>query len=212
MNILHKNFPAYLRDQIDKHLPGQLSHARMLPPGRVLKLPDDHSCFRESAVLMLLFPAEQDIRICLIRRPATMKNHAGQIALPGGKREEQDRGWVDTALREAEEEIGLRPDLVRHLGTLSPVYVQVSEYLIVPVVGWCDELPALRIDRSEVDEVIFASLSLLAAPAALCERLVETMTGQILVPGYELNGHFIWGATAMMLAELIDICLAGDQL
>ena len=143
---------------------------------------------------------------CLIRRPSTMKNHAGQIAFPGGKQEKEDRDLIGTALREANEEIGLAIEAVELLGTLTPVYVQVSNFLITPVVVWSQDLPEIRIDRSEVDEAFFIALEDLVDQKKYAEREVDTSTGKITVFGFEINGCFIWGATAMLLAELADIC------
>lgn len=139
-----------------------------------------------------------------------MKNHAGQIAFPGGKRENSDKDLFDTALREAEEEIGINPESVEILGLLSPVYVQISDFLILPVLGWMTHRPDIRMDLHEVDEAIFISLEEVTNPDSLCHREMDTRTGRIVVPGYEINGNFIWGATAMMLAELVDIII--DQL
>ena len=186
-------------------MPGSISHVKMLPPGRILALPADQINSHDSAVLILLFPFQNQIQLCLIRRPATMKNHAGQIAFPGGKREKEDIDLVQTALCEAHEEIGLDREAVQVLGLLSPVYVQISDFLITPVLGWFSEFPDIQIDSSEVDEAIFVSLEDIANQDNRCEREMETRTGRIAVPGYEINGCFIWGATAMMLAELVDI-------
>ncbi len=194
-----------LKKQLKNRLPGGVSHAKMLPPGRILVQPDNQVNYHDSAVLVLLFPFQQHINICLIRRPSTMKNHAGQIAFPGGKREKEDVNLIQTALREAQEEIGLDPGKVGILGVLSTVYVQVSDFLITPVLGWLNEMPAVQIETAEVDEVIFISLEEIADPANRRFREVETSTGRIIAPGFEINGSFIWGATAMMLAELVDL-------
>jgi len=207
-DILHLR----LKIQLENRLPGTLSHTKMLPPGRSLELPVNKANFTGSAVLMLLFPLHQKTHICLIRRPATMKNHAGQIAFPGGKQEKEDSDLVQTALREANEEIGLAIGDVQILGTLTPVYVQVSNFLITPVVGWVNELPALKIDPSEVDEVIFISLDELSEAGNRCDKEMDTWTGKILVPGYEINGCFVWGATAMLMAELVDVYQDAHQL
>ena len=188
-------------------LPGSASHVKMLPPGRMLVLPDEHKNYHDSAVLVLLFPSKQQIQLCLIRRPSTMKNHAGQIAFPGGKKESEDADLVQTALREAQEEIGIVRGEVEILGQLSTVYVQISEFLITPVVGWLNKAPEIAVDSSEVDEVFFISLDDIANQGNRCEREMDTRTGRINVPGYEIDGFFIWGATAMMLAELVDLYL-----
>jgi 8-oxo-dGTP pyrophosphatase MutT (NUDIX family) len=194
-----------LAKQLGERLPGANSHLRMLPPGRVLHLPADQPHFIHSAVLVLLFPFRHKIMTCLIRRPSTMKNHAGQIAFPGGKQEKEDRDLAGTALREANEEIGLAIETVQLLGTLTPVYVQVSNFLITPVVAWSQVVPEIRIDPSEVDEAFFITLEDLVDQNKCIKREVDTSTGRITVPGFEINGCFIWGATAMLLSELGDI-------
>ncbi|MCK9414374.1 MAG: CoA pyrophosphatase [Prolixibacteraceae bacterium] len=201
-----------VKKRLELLLPGSVSHVKMLPPGRALMLPSDQINYHESAVLILLFPLKDRIHICLIKRPSTMKNHAGQIAFPGGKREKEDSDLVHTALREAQEEIGIEANAVEILGFMSDVYVQISDFLITPVVGWLNEFPEAAVVSSEVDEIIFISLEDLANSMSRCEREMDTRTGRIKVPGYEINGCFIWGATAMMLAELVDIFLDDVQL
>jgi 8-oxo-dGTP pyrophosphatase MutT (NUDIX family) len=198
--------------QLQSLLPGSVSHVKMLPPGRELACPDEQDNYHDSAVLILLFPVQHQIQLCMIRRPSTMKNHAGQIAFPGGKRESEDADLVQTALREAQEEIGIAREEVEILGQLSTVYVQISEFLITPVVGWLNKVPEIVIDSSEVDEVFFISLDDIANQGNRCEREMDTRTGRINVPGYEINGFFIWGATAMILAELVDLYLDNTQL
>jgi 8-oxo-dGTP pyrophosphatase MutT (NUDIX family) len=201
-------FFSKIKDELLKGLPGSVSHEKMLPPGRILMLPSEQVNYHESAVLILLFPIGQEIQLCLIRRPATMKNHAGQIAFPGGKREKEDINLVHTALREAQEEIGLDQNQVEVLGVLSSVYVQVSDFLITPVLGWMNSKPEIQMDKREVDEVILVSLNEISDAMNLVERDIQTTTGLIKVPGYNIRGNFIWGATAMMLSELADIFLA----
>lgn len=210
MNTTPELLLHQLKNQLKNKLPGGVSHQKMLPPGRILQLPSEQIHYHESAVLILLFPSGDQIEICLIRRPATMKNHASQIAFPGGKKEDDDKDLVHTALREAQEEIGLDHESIEILGMLSPVYVQISNFLIYPVLGWMTHHPDIQIDFREVDEVIFISLKEVTDPSSLCDRQIDTRTGRIKVPGYEINGNFIWGATAMMLAELVDI--SADQL
>lgn len=200
------------KKQLEILLPGSVSHVKMLPPGRALMLPSEQINYHDSAVLILLFPLKDKIHMCLIRRPSTMRNHAGQIAFPGGKREKEDADLIQTALREAQEEIGIAANTVEILGQLSTVYVQISDFLITPVVGWLNEFPEAVIDSSEVDEVIFIPLEDLADSVNRCEKEMETRTGRIKVPGYEINGYFIWGATAMMIAELVDIFYDDAQL
>ena len=98
------------------------------------------------------------------------------------------------------------------VGLLSPVYVQVSDFLITPVIGWLNEKPEILVDPNEVDEIIFISLEDISNEVHRCNKEMETRSGRIFVPGYEINGYFIWGATAMMLAELSDIFVGDSQL
>jgi 8-oxo-dGTP pyrophosphatase MutT (NUDIX family) len=141
-----------------------------------------------------------------------MKNHAGQIAFPGGRRELYDADLIQTALREAQEEIGIVQDKVEVAGVMSPVYVQISDFVITPVVGWLSEKPEIHTDPSEVDEVIFISLEDITSEVSRCNREMETRTGLMEVPGYEIGTNFIWGATAMMLSELVDVYNGENQL
>ena len=212
MNLSSDNFCHQLKRQLENRLPGSASHLKMLPPGRILAVPSREISYHESAVLIVLFPYQEQIWTCLIRRPASMKNHAGQIAFPGGKREQEDDNLIRTALREAREEIGIDVQSVEILGELSAVYVQVSKFLIKPVLGWLRHMPDLTADAAEVDEMIFISLEDLANQANRCDREMETMTGIQSVPGYDINGLFIWGATAMILSEVVDIYKDVSQL
>lgn len=204
--------PDLLKWKFAAGLPGINSHLKMLPPGRIPTLPGNQEHYNESAVMVLLFPSGDDLVTCLIRRPATMKNHAGQYAFPGGKREPGDTDLVATAFREATEEIGLDTGKVEIIGELTPVFVQVSHFLITPVLTWTDRLPILAPDFSEVDEVIYVNLSDVMHDSIQTERELETITGRLKVPGYETGGCFIWGATAMILSELADLLRQQVQL
>ena len=212
MNLSSAILCHHFKRQLENRLPGSASHLKMLPPGRILAVPSKEFSYHESAVLVILFPYQDKIWTCLIRRPASMKNHAGQIAFPGGKREQEDDSLIRTALREAREEIGIDVKSVEILGELSAVYVQVSKFLIKPVLGWLEQMPELVADSAEVDEVIFISLEDLANQANRCDKEMVTMTGVQSVPGYDINGLFIWGATAMILSELADLYQEVSQL
>lgn len=159
----------------------------------------------QSGVLLLIFQEGKSKKLVLIRRPVTMKNHAGQIAFPGGKMEPQDNGIVETALRESKEEIGIAPEKVRVIGTLSPVYVQVSNFVIHPVVGWYDSQPDFKMEATEVANVHIISIEDMLLPSSLTIHNVETLSGLLSVPGFSIDGLFIWGATAMILTEFLEI-------
>jgi 8-oxo-dGTP pyrophosphatase MutT (NUDIX family) len=180
-----------------------LAHASMLPEGRTLETTDGLFKARKSAVMLLFYETANDIILFFTRRSRLLKYHPGQISFPGGRCEpyELDDPLL-TALRETHEEIGISPVEVEVLGKLSELYVSVSHFLIHPYVGWLQHEPNCTINHFEVDELINISISELFDPAKKGYHLAETSSGALNVPCYLIGGHVIWGATAMMLAEL----------
>jgi 8-oxo-dGTP pyrophosphatase MutT (NUDIX family) len=172
--------------------------------------PADEPPPRQSAVLILLFPLADDVRFVLTRRPHTLARHPGQISLPGGVREKNDATLWDTAVREAHEEIGLRPGRVQPLGRLRPYHLTVSNYLIHPFVAWNPIRPRFRVDRSEVDELIELSISQLIDPASVHEEPWELREQQWRVTFYRFGERTVWGATARILSDLAQT-IHGDR-
>jgi 8-oxo-dGTP pyrophosphatase MutT (NUDIX family) len=157
---------------------------------------------KEAGVLMALVPRPQGLGLILTRRTDTMPTHAGQIALPGGRRQGEDASLVETALREAREEVGLDPLLVRPIG-LADAYETVSGYRITPVVGLVEGgEPQLRADPREVAEVFEAPFGFFLDPAnhVLEERMWNGMARRYYAMPWE--GRYVWGATAGMLRAL----------
>lgn len=201
-----------LKEKIKKalqgRLPGAISHTKFLPPGRVLKMvPEDNSLAKRSSVLLLLFEEDLVLKVLLIKRPAHMKHHGGQIALPGG-RIEADETVVDTALRETWEEIGVSSSDIEILGELSEFYVEVSRFQIQPIVGWLTCLSDYKLCRSEVEKTIHFPIDKLKPPYSSLE--LDTVTGKLEVPCILHEGEIVWGATAMILSEFYDL-LQGIQ-
>ena len=161
---------------------------------------------RKAAVLLGLFEEQGEIHLIFIRRAATLRSHSGEIAFPGGGHELTDSSLVVTALREAQEEIGLDPSQVEVLGLLHPVFTVVSNYLIVPVVAFLPRgLGTLRLQASEVTEVLLTSLSGLADPA-IFHTEQWTRQGQTrTIYFYDYGTWRIWGATARILNELLEV-------
>ena len=131
-----------------------------------------------------------------------MKHHAGQIALPGG-RIEKGETEIETALRETYEEIGIQLNQIEILGSLSELYVEVSQFQIHPFVGWLDEKPKFNINRNEVEKIVLLPLASFKSPFDEVE--LETISGKLNVPCVKYNGEIIWGATAMILSEFLDL-------
>ncbi len=194
------------QENIKKALAGSLrgmeSHQRMMPPNRKLKATaGDKSRLKPSSVLLPLFEENHELFVCLIKRPATMKHHAGQVAFPGGRIEPGETS-METALRETWEEIGIAPEKIKVLGSLSELFVDVSGYLIQPFVGWLNEKPSFFLNEAEAEKVIL--FPLLQYKDNLEETELETVSGKLKVPCFHFEGEIIWGATAMILAEFFD--------
>ena len=160
---------------------------------------------RLGGVLVLLFCKDNSLHIVLTRRRDDLASHGGQISFPGGRNEAPET-LLHTALRETEEEVGIMPADLEILGSLAPIYIPPSDYEVHPYVAWFSngELPAFKAAPQEVAEIIEAPLAMLLDPAS---RTVETwdINGQqIVVPFFAVQGTKVWGATAVMLSELIE--------
>jgi len=159
---------------------------------------------REAAVVVLLYPGDDGWRLPLILRPRTMREHAGQVSLPGGA---IDMGETtrEAAVRELYEELGVDPASVDVLGELSPVYVFVTRYRVTPLVAITDRRPDFRPSSLEVETLIEAPLDLLRDPANHRRRQIVRRGLSFSAPEIVVAGHSIWGATSIILAELFAI-------
>ena len=200
------DFVYQLKKNLALPLPGKKSHQKMLAPGRELRdVPDNGEVVKKSSVLIILYPDNGKLFCILIKRPSTMKFHAAQIALPGGMIENHDTGPLQAALREAREEVGIDPLLVEIIGELTMLYISVSGFSITPFVGWCKSDPQLNHNPYEVDKVVRFPLSDFMEENNLHYFEAETSAGRLNVPCFFYQGEAIWGATAMILSELLDI-------
>jgi len=160
----------------------------------------------KSSVLLMLFERNGDYYFPLIQRPDYTGIHSGQIGLPGGKEEPQDKNRIATALRETEEEIGVDTSKVLIIGELSELYVQASNYNVLPVVGYLSEIPEYNPDPTEVSEVIECNVTDLIKEEIKKEKeLIIRNKYKIIAPYFDINNHVVWGATAMMLSEFVTI-------
>lgn len=197
---------AQVADRLDGPLPGHDAHRRMAPryPARTADLSTDQRDCREAGVLITLLPYEGAPAVVLTVRRDHLPDHAGQISFPGGQREGEE-SLRDTALREAQEEIGLSPASVQVRGALTPLYIPPSNFCVHPFVGTVETTASLRPTDDEVRRVLRVPLAHLLAPST---RQIETrrLAGtDVEVPYYDASGHTVWGATAMMLAEFLAV-------
>lgn len=161
---------------------------------------------RNAAVLLPLFEYEGETALAFIRRSETLRSHSGQIAFVGGGSEPIDSSLVETALREAQEEIGLEPGRAEILGLLPPMFTAVSNYVITPVVAFLPQgLGSLQLQVSEVTELIIARLQGLAAPAIFHTEEWTRGGASHTVYFYDYGSYRIWGATAYMLNMLLAL-------
>ena len=195
-----------LRARLARTLPGVEAQLRFVPnpvrSGWVAgHFPADA---RSAAALLLLYPSETGVAMPLTVRASGLARHAGQISLPGGATDEGET-LAQTALREASEEIGVDPDTVRILGELTPVHVIVSGFTLHPVVGVTDRRPDFQAAPHEVDEILEVSLDDLrdASRIRVGTRMREGMA--VEYPYFDLLGHQVWGATAMVLGEFVCV-------
>ena len=161
---------------------------------------------RRAAVLLPLYARNRRPYLLFTRRSATLAAHSGEISFPGGSHDATDLTLAATALREAHEEIGLAPESVRVLGTLAPVFTVVSNFLITPIVGWLGADPApFSPNPAEVAEVIEAPVADLADPAIFHAEQWMRNGRPHPVYFYDLGPYRIWGATARVLRQLLEL-------
>jgi 8-oxo-dGTP pyrophosphatase MutT (NUDIX family) len=201
-----KDYILKLKERLRIGLPGQASHLKMLPLERRNNLPGNsgNPLPRSSSVLILLYPLDDYFGTLLIKRTEDLSVHSGQISFPGGKKDPEDQTPVHTALREAEEEIGITADDIYILGELSLLYVSPSNFEIHPVIGFVDQLQRLTPNPAEVEFIIELSLKNLYNLQTLTDLRVRSFEFKD-VPCFRVNGHIVWGATAMILQELLDV-------
>ena len=178
-----------IRTALYNVLPGEKAHALMAPrPKYIEGIEGVHPCPPvNSAILALIVPFENELALPLNRG----KYHGEQIAFPGGKMEKEDADALQTALRECHEEIGVPEEKVSILGVLSDIYIPLSNFNITPIVGTTLQLPDFILSQDEVEKVILVKL-----------RDLFDDRNKIIAPGYKIGENFIWGATAMIIAEL----------
>jgi 8-oxo-dGTP pyrophosphatase MutT (NUDIX family) len=159
---------------------------------------------RAAAGLVLLYPRGADTALLLTVRGADLPNHQGQVSLPGGALEAGE-SIEDAALREAEEEVGLERAVVTVRLRLTPLHIPVSGYVLHPVVATTSEAPAVRPCEREVERIVEIGVSEMASGSGLEVERRERDGLVIEVPYFDLGGAKLWGATAMVVAELLAI-------
>ena len=176
----------------------------MSPLDRIPKRPDElQGKPRCGAVLILLFTEATNLSVIVIKRRDDLRHHPGQISFPGGRREQDELPLV-CALRETHEEIGISPEDLIIAGSLEPAYICASDFVVHPFVAWHPGIPTCIPDPREVTEVFPIQLSRLCTADAHTRAPKNIFGTEREVPGFSFSGHHIWGATAMLLHEIIE--------
>lgn len=206
---------AYLSQRINNPLPGREAHRRSLPRDRVSQRLNVEEAVnpRLGGVLILLYPDDlMQTFFTLIQRPQYPGAHGGQISFPGGKFEEEDPSIIHTALRETHEEIGVAPASINIIGRISDIYIPPSNFRVTPVIGFTRTRPTFVRDPFEVDEVL--EIPLVSLLDRQYHKAKDMHVRGIILPNtpyYDLQDRVVWGATAMILSELIQILDEADQ-
>ena len=191
-------------------LPGEEAHYKLAPMLRLRELENldlQQKKPKQAAVLAVFYPGEQaETKFVLILRKTYRGVHSNQVGFPGGRVEEGDRDLAHTALRETEEEVGIPQEEVEVLRELTKLYIPPSNFWVQPFIGIMECRPKLIPQESEVEAVIEVDIDDFLADSCLTtETLSTSYAKNIEVPAFLLNGHVVWGATAMMLSEMKEL-------
>jgi 8-oxo-dGTP pyrophosphatase MutT (NUDIX family) len=199
------DFIGFVQNRLRSGLPGRHAHQRMISQSRKGEFPDYPGSGIKASVLFLLYPVDDNVFTVLIRRPVYEGVHSGQIALPGGKFNEEDGTLLQTALREANEEVGILPDRVNIIGPLTDLLIPPSKFLLTPFLAFSSSRPIFQADPEEVAEIIETDIRAIS-DKNLKEKDITVHGGRVFTtPYYDIQNHVVWGATAMILSEFAEL-------
>ncbi|NJL15524.1 MAG: CoA pyrophosphatase [Microscillaceae bacterium] len=203
----HDTLISHLQQKLEAPLPGPEAHWQMAPMQRreMAEKYQPNAQTKVSSVLLLLYPEGDRLHFPMIVRPENSGVHSGQVALPGGKKDEEDEDLIETALRETWEELGVRVLRSQVLGQLSHLYIPPSNFLVFPAIAILPEKPVFSPSVYEVAEMLTVDLHdfIDRNPRTVREITARYMRAE--VPCFDLGGKVVWGATAMILSELYCI-------
>lgn len=184
-------------------------HYKIAPKERieaVQKLNISHQNPSKAGVMALFYPKNNQLHIVLIVRPSYPGVHSSQISFPGGRYEANDSSFMHTALRECHEEVGIVTENIKIIKALREVYIPPSNFLMHPFMGFATKELTFTPQESEVKNILEIPFDFFLNQSNLIDKTMNTSYGvQISVKGWEFNNHFIWGATAMVLSEIVGL-------
>ena len=205
------SFIEQIRERLTRPLPGQEAQLRMAFVRRAEELrlnPTPPEGARVACVTLFLWENNDDWRTILIQRTTNpLDRHSGQVSFPGGKHEQSDESLSHTALREAQEEIGVPPNQVEILGRLTELYIPVSNFIVYPFVAVLSGIPQLLAQPGEVESILTPGLKHFQQDENKALKTLVVGTGVLLndVPCYLVEGRSVWGATAMIMSEFLEV-------
>lgn len=203
------SFAVELNNALKYPLPGKPAQAILKPYLKINKnidVPPPLIKPKTGAVMSLLYPKNGMPYILFIERPIYDGVHSGQIAFPGGKIEKEDSSFLNAALRETQEEVGIPPVSIHVLGALTEIYVFASNFMVYPFVGVVDNLSSLKLQETEVAGILEVPMSVFFEDNIIKEKPIKNALGfTLMAPYYDIFGKTLWGATAMMVSELCTI-------
>lgn len=201
------DFTEILKLRLEQELPGFLGHSKMIPliEGKKYRKFDPTPDAKKNAVMIIIFPKQGKLNVVLTLRSMNLSSHKGQISFPGG-RIDKGESSLECAIRETEEEIGLALKKNQIIGKLSDLFVEPSNSLITPYIAYLDELPKLRPNPDEVEEIFFTPLDFLIDEANIKIEKTKFKLDDVDIPFWDVKKRSkLWGATAMILSEFIII-------
>lgn len=201
-------FEKIISELIDAALPGLSAQMQMAPPFReelILRQKSEDRLPKRAAVMALFYPNKNNcISLVFIVRNSYDGVHSGQIGFPGGKPELEDQNLAETACRETWEEIGVDMASVELIRPLTPLYIPPSNYDVFPFIGMTRDLPIFKVQLSEVQSIIEVTLNEILDNKNIIFTTVKTSYGpKVTVPAFQFDGQIVWGATAMILMEIV---------
>jgi len=198
-----------IKQCLDSQLPGLEAQLIMAPEFRkeeILKR-DPNQQPKKSAVLLLLNPFSDELSIILTKRSSSLKVHRGQVSFPGGRVDAEDENVTATALRETWEEIGIPSESIEIIGQLSNLFIPPTHFDVMPIIGVLKQKPNYKINPDEVASVVEVPISQLLDSENIKRKVFYTSTSGIdrSAPYYDVMGLEIWGATAMILSEFVEL-------
>jgi 8-oxo-dGTP pyrophosphatase MutT (NUDIX family) len=204
-----QEFLKYVPVFLEITLPAQEAHFKMVPFERLESIKNQNLSSlqpKTAAVMMLLYPKNGQTHLVLIVRNTYKGVHSAQIALPGGKYEAEDQNYWNTALRETHEEIGVYPEKIEIIRAFTQLYIQASNFLVHPFLGFCQEEITFVPNHHEVAQIIELPIAYFLKEDIIVNTTLSTSYAKnIDVPAFKIKEHIVWGATAMMLSELKEV-------